>query len=62
MERGFGKVVIGEIDMTSTDEGGFSPFDRAWDIAKESGPYLNRLEPGEHHIHPEGYQDFRINI
>ena len=48
--------------MTSTDEGSFSPFDRAWDIAKESGPYLNRLEPGEHHIHPEGYQDFRINI
>jgi len=35
-------------------------FDRAWAIVKESGPPLNRLEEGEHHIHPEGYQDFRF--
>ena len=37
-------------------------FEEAWDIAKESGPYLNQLKRGEHHIHPEGYQDFRIKI
>ena len=35
-------------------------FDEAWAIVKESGPPLNRLNQGEHHIHPEGYQDFRI--
>ena len=35
-------------------------FDTAWELIKESGPPLNRLKEGEHHIHPEGYQDFRI--
>lgn len=35
-------------------------FERAWDLLKDSGPPLNRLKEGEHHIHPEGYQDFRI--
>jgi len=37
-------------------------FDQAWEVAKASGPYLNRIDSGEHHIHPEGYQDFRAKI
>jgi hypothetical protein len=37
-------------------------FDRAWGVVKESGPYLNQLDRGEYHTHPEGYQDFRIKI
>ena len=35
-------------------------FNRAWAIVKESGPPLNRIEPGEWMEHPEGYQDFRF--
>jgi len=40
-------------------------FDRAWNIIKESGPYLNRIDYenlDDYHTHPEGYQDFRIKI